>query len=163
MIVGLIRLDRGDVELLGQSRRNHQNHCEQDAMHIHNSSTSHESSRIFGGEASPFFKMAYAIVMKPGLAILATLGVLLAQNPDAAAFNPPWTPAETIQVGDLLKIFQKKNGTPIFYVGFAQLYKSKHIPGSIYAGPGRAEEGLAELKKAVAKVPKDSEIVLYCG
>ncbi len=107
--------------------------------------------------------MAYAIVMKPGLAIFATLGVLLAQNPDAAAFNPPWTPAETIQVGDLLKIFQKKNGTPIFYVGFAQLYKSKHIPGSIYAGPGRAEEGLAELKKAVAKVPKDSEIVLYCG
>ena len=33
----------------------------------------------------------------------------------------------------------------------------------MYAGPGNKEEGLAELKKAVADVPKDRQIVLYCG
>jgi hypothetical protein len=51
----------------------------------------------------------------------------------------------------------------IFYVGPNVLYRSKHIPDSIYAGPGNKAEGLDLLKKAVAALPKDREIVLYCG
>ncbi len=101
--------------------------------------------------------------MKTAIALLVTVGALVAQQPDGAAINSPWTAAETIQPADLAKIAGKKNGPRIFQVGFAQLYKSKHAAGSIYAGPGRSEEGLAELKKAVADVPKDTEIVLYCG
>src|SRR5206468_1495447 len=97
------------------------------------------------------------------LILLFTLGVLLAQQPDGAAINPPWTASEVMQPGDLAKSMGKKNGPRVFQVGFAQLYKSKHIPGSVYAGPGRTEEGLADLKKAVANVPKDAQIVLYCG
>ena len=45
----------------------------------------------------------------------------------------------------------------MYQVGFAVMYKGKHVPGSIYAGPGRTEEGLAELKKAVAGVAKGSQ------
>ncbi|HEV2448065.1 MAG TPA: rhodanese-like domain-containing protein [Candidatus Sulfopaludibacter sp.] len=51
----------------------------------------------------------------------------------------------------------------IFHVGFNVLYRSKHIPASVYAGPGSKPEGLALLKDAVAKLPRDREIVVYCG
>jgi hypothetical protein len=43
------------------------------------------------------------------------------------------------------------------------LYRSHHIPGAIYAGPGSKPEGLALLEKAVAKLAHDREIVIYCG
>ena len=52
----------------------------------------------------------------------------------------------------------------IFHVGFNTLWRNgKHIPGAVYAGPGNTAEGLESLKAAVAKLPKDREIVLYCG
>ena len=52
----------------------------------------------------------------------------------------------------------------VFHVGFNVLYRnSKHIPGAVYAGPGAKPEGLAALKAAVEKLPRDREIVLYCG
>jgi rhodanese-related sulfurtransferase len=51
----------------------------------------------------------------------------------------------------------------IFHVGPNVLYRSKHIPSAIYAGPGSKAEGLALLKSAVANLPHDREIVIYCG
>jgi len=51
----------------------------------------------------------------------------------------------------------------IFHVGPNFLYRSKHIPGSVYAGPGSKAGGLDLLKKAVAQLPRDREIVIYCG
>lgn len=51
----------------------------------------------------------------------------------------------------------------IFHVGPGLLYRSKHIPGSVYAGFASRPEGLEALKTAVAKLPRDREIVVYCG
>jgi hypothetical protein len=51
----------------------------------------------------------------------------------------------------------------LLHVGFEALYTSSHIPGSTYAGPGAREEGIASMKQAVASLPKDADIVLYCG
>jgi hypothetical protein len=51
----------------------------------------------------------------------------------------------------------------IFQVGPNVLYRSKHIPTALYAGPGSKEEGLALLKTAAEKLPRDREIVIYCG
>jgi thiosulfate/3-mercaptopyruvate sulfurtransferase len=98
------------------------------------------------------------------LAMILAAVVMMAQQPNGAAIDPPWPPAEVIHPEDLAKQIQDKGNAPaVFQVGFANLYKSKHVPGSVYAGPGNKEEGLAELKKAVAGVPKDRQIVLYCG
>jgi thiosulfate/3-mercaptopyruvate sulfurtransferase len=98
------------------------------------------------------------------LATILTAVVMIAQQPNGAAINPPWPSADVIQTGDLVKRIQDKANAPaVFQVGFANLYKSKHVPGSVYAGPGSKDEGLADLKKAVADVPKDRQIVLYCG
>ena len=51
----------------------------------------------------------------------------------------------------------------LFYVGPNVMYRSKHIPGAIYAGPGNKAEGIEMLKQAVAKLPRDKEIYIYCG
>jgi len=74
--------------------------------------------------------------------------------------------AETgsVEPKDLAAELQAKGAKPLLiHVGFAVLYRGKHIPQSVYAGPARTPEGLEALKKAVAEVPKDREIVLYCG
>jgi thiosulfate/3-mercaptopyruvate sulfurtransferase len=51
----------------------------------------------------------------------------------------------------------------VIHTGFAVLYRSAHITGTVYAGPGSKPEGLEELKKLVANEPRDREIVIYCG
>ena len=98
------------------------------------------------------------------IATILAAAAMIAQQPNGAAINPPWPSAEVIHPEDLARQIQNKATAPaVFQVGFAVLYKSKHVPGSVYAGPGNKDEGLADLKKAVADVPKDRQIVLYCG
>lgn len=48
-------------------------------------------------------------------------------------------------------------------VGFRVLYRGGHIPGSRYAGPGSRPEGLRALRDTLARVPRSTPIVLYCG
>jgi rhodanese-related sulfurtransferase len=55
------------------------------------------------------------------------------------------------------------HGALVIHVGFPVLYRSTHIPGSVFAGPGSKDEGIADLKKAVASQPHTREIILYCG
>jgi thiosulfate/3-mercaptopyruvate sulfurtransferase len=67
----------------------------------------------------------------------------------------------TIQPAELAAQLSAKPA--IFYVGPNVMYRGKHIPGAIYAGPGNKAEGIALLKEAVAKLPRDREILIYCG
>jgi rhodanese-related sulfurtransferase len=69
-----------------------------------------------------------------------------------------------IQPKELATRLEAKGAHPaLIHVGFNVLYRGKHIPGSIYAGPASAPEGLAALGAAVAKLPRNGEIVVYCG
>ena len=68
-----------------------------------------------------------------------------------------------VQPKDFASQVTAKDAPAIFHVGPNLLYRGKHIPGSIYAGPGSREAGLALLRTAAAKLPRDREIVLYCG
>jgi hypothetical protein len=43
------------------------------------------------------------------------------------------------------------------------LYRSKHIPGAVYAGPGSSAAGLELLRTEAGKLPRDREILIYCG
>jgi rhodanese-related sulfurtransferase len=64
-----------------------------------------------------------------------------------------------VQPKDLAAQLAGKGPKPaIVHVGPNFLYRGKHIPGSIYAGPG-----FDALKQAVDKLPRDGEIVVYCG
>ena len=68
------------------------------------------------------------------------------------------------QPKDLAAQIQSKGAQPaLIHVGFAVLYRGKHIPNSIYAGPANTPAGLQALRAAVASLPRDREIVVYCG
>jgi rhodanese-related sulfurtransferase len=69
-----------------------------------------------------------------------------------------------IQPGEVAARLAVKGMQPvIIQVGPNVLYRAKHIPGSVYAGPASRPEGLELLKQAVGKLPRDREIILYCG
>jgi rhodanese-related sulfurtransferase len=72
----------------------------------------------------------------------------------------PWSGGDAMAPEQLAKDVKSPL---LIHVGFPVLYRSTHIPGSVYAGPGSTAEGVAALKKAVAGQPKDRDIVLYCG
>jgi len=67
-----------------------------------------------------------------------------------------------IQPGELAARLPSK-APVMFHVGPAVLYRSHHIPGSIYVGMGASPSGIAALKDAAANLPRDREIVIYCG
>ena len=66
-----------------------------------------------------------------------------------------------IQPADLAAKLSAKPA--IFMVGPNVMYRNKHIPGAVFAGPGMHPAGIEMLKQAVAKLPRDKEIYIYCG
>jgi hypothetical protein len=84
--------------------------------------------------------------------------------PSSAAPTDPWTTGQTISPADFAKELQRKDPSlKIIYVGVRTLYEGAHIPGAMFRGPGSKEEGIADLKKFAATLPKDSKVVIYCG
>ncbi len=75
----------------------------------------------------------------------------------------PWSKAELLQPAELAASLNSAHPPVILCTAFSVLYRSKRIPHAIEAGPGSKPEGLALLKKAAAGLPKDADIVLYCG
>lgn len=69
-----------------------------------------------------------------------------------------------VQPKDLAAQLAGKGARPaLFHVGPNVLYRSKHIPGSVYAGPGFKAEGLNALRAAAGALDRGREIVVYCG
>lgn len=75
-----------------------------------------------------------------------------------------WKDADLMTPAALAARLKRNGAKPVLlHVGFHVLYRAKHIPDSIYAGPGNKPEGLEKLRQTVAAMPKTQEIVLYCG
>jgi thiosulfate/3-mercaptopyruvate sulfurtransferase len=83
----------------------------------------------------------------------------------AADTARPWTPSDLVSAQQLNSQLPavKAGKIVLIQVGFHVMYKMGHIPGSQYAGPASKAEGLATLKKLVAKLPRNQKIVIYCG
>lgn len=83
----------------------------------------------------------------------------------ASAAPAGWNDADLMAPKDLATRLQSGSGQKplILFVGFNVMYRNKHLPGAVYAGPGSKPEGIELLKKAVSGAPKTREIVLYCG
>jgi hypothetical protein len=79
--------------------------------------------------------------------------------------SDPWTQPQTISPADFARELQGKPGPSlkIIYVGVRTLYSGAHIPGAVFHGPGYTEQGIADLKKFAATLPKDSNLIIYCG
>jgi thiosulfate/3-mercaptopyruvate sulfurtransferase len=77
--------------------------------------------------------------------------------------STPWRQSELIEPSALAKALDSKNPPQVLCVAFPVLYHGRHIPHAIFAGPGSKPEGLALLKAAASALPKDENIVIYCG
>ena len=77
----------------------------------------------------------------------------------------PWREADLLKPAELAARLKDAHAPKpkVFYVGFRVLYRSKHIPGSVFTGPTSKQEGLEALRAAVLKLPRREEIIIYCG
>jgi thiosulfate/3-mercaptopyruvate sulfurtransferase len=80
-----------------------------------------------------------------------------------AAASDPWAPSELLQPAELAKAIQSGHAPVVLSVAFPVLYRARHIVHAINAGPTSKPEGIEALKKAVANLSKDSDLVIYCG
>lgn len=77
--------------------------------------------------------------------------------------DDPWKADELIQPADLAQALSGNQKPVVLQIGVIHLYRLGHIPGSKYAGMAGTPEGLETLKKTVQDMPRNSEIVFYCG
>ncbi len=94
--------------------------------------------------------------------IFAILATTVAGAADAA---PTITPSDLISPSQLNSQLPavKAGKIVLIQVGFRTMYLMGHIPGSHYVGAASKPEGLAALQKLVAKLPRNQQIVIYCG
>ncbi|MCC6252741.1 MAG: rhodanese-like domain-containing protein [Bacteroidia bacterium] len=76
------------------------------------------------------------------------------QQPD------PWNSKQLMEPSDLAKIIEGKTNQKVYVysIGPAALIKN-----SIDIGEGSNANNIAKLKEQVSKLPKDAQIVIYCG
>ena len=91
------------------------------------------------------------------IAIIAFMG--------GVAASELWTGAQVISPEALKKLLAEPKGEKpmVLQVGFRTLFDQAHIPGSRYVGPASKPEGLAELKEHVQRLPRNKEVIIYCG
>lgn len=105
-------------------------------------------------KSAPAFRRAAAFS-----ALLIVAAGLFGQE---AASNP-WAAGELLQPSELAQAMQSDHAPIILSVAFPVLYRGRHILHAINAGPTSKPEGIEALKNAVANLPKDADIVIYCG
>ena len=95
------------------------------------------------------------------VALPLLLGVLCSGQQGSDA----WPKSALLQPAALASVLQSSAAMRpiILCVAFPVLYRARHIPHAVLAGPGSAPAGVDALKKAVAGLAKDSDIVIYCG
>lgn len=98
--------------------------------------------------------------MRKLIAISFALLASVCLSQDAA---DPWSKTELLEPAVLAPQIQAAKPPVILSVAFPVLYRTKHLPHAIDAGPGAKPEGIELVKKAVANLPKDADIVIYCG
>jgi thiosulfate/3-mercaptopyruvate sulfurtransferase len=99
---------------------------------------------------------------------ILTMFFTLTHPPAKSAAPPdsdPWTASQTITPADMAKELhvERDPAVTIIYVGVRTLYSGAHIPGATFHGPGSTQQGIADLKKFAATLPKNSDVVIYCG
>lgn len=87
-------------------------------------------------------------------------------SPNLDDQQTPWKPSETIDAASLAKAVSDSNSAnpPIIVcVGFHTLYEGAHIRGASFHGAASTPQGLADLKQWAKRLPRESNIVIYCG
>jgi thiosulfate/3-mercaptopyruvate sulfurtransferase len=101
----------------------------------------------------------FCIVFVSLAAVMRPLGYRPANSGDELAPGGPGL----IQASELAQKMKSAQKPVIFYVGPKVFYTQSHIAGAEYIGPAGRPEGLEKLRARAAALPKDAEVVIYCG
>lgn len=82
-----------------------------------------------------------------------------ASSNDAAPIGPLLAPGVLATRIDDIKVGK----IAVFYVGPDALFEGGHVPGARKMAPLESEEGRRALAEVLARVPAETEVVLYCG
>jgi hypothetical protein len=87
--------------------------------------------------------------------------------------SDPWSASQTIEPSGLVKELGISKGEPsesksaskpiVVCVGFRPLYMGAHVPGAVFHGAAQSEQGLADLKRWAQGLPRNTNLVVYCG
>jgi hypothetical protein len=99
------------------------------------------------------------------LAIVSVPAVLPQEAAGASSSATSIPASRLIQPAALVQLLKAGEGEKplILQVGSRVMFAQAHIPGSDYAGPGSQAAGIQSLENTVASLPKDKQIILYCG
>lgn len=91
----------------------------------------------------------------------------LAKGQSGQSPSPETLPAsQLVQPADFARELTSTSAAErptIVYVGFRTLFAGGHIPGATFPGSGSTTQGLADLKKWAAPLPRTTNLVVYCG
>ena len=81
-------------------------------------------------------------------------------TPKSADAMGPWLAAATLaaRLDDV-----KAGKVAVLYMGPDTLFAQGHVPGARKVGEAGTDEGLRALSAELARIPPETEIVLYCG
>jgi len=100
------------------------------------------------------------------LAVISSRATRVVASAHADDGDDHWSSAQTVQPADLVKELAAPphpDEPAVVCVGFRPLYQGAHIPHAVFHGAASTDAGLAELKSWAQKIPKASNVVLYCG
>ncbi|HMD09244.1 MAG TPA: rhodanese-like domain-containing protein [Candidatus Acidoferrum sp.] len=111
-----------------------------------------------------------AAVFALGISAALPLAPVLRSNQNGASNQEKsaeqWTDAQVLHAADFVReIGNAKDGSAptIVYIGFRTLFEGGHIPDASFHGTASKEEGLADLKRWLAGLPRSANLVIYCG
>jgi rhodanese-related sulfurtransferase len=93
------------------------------------------------------------------------VAIALAGGSSASPSADPWQASQLIAPEDLATSLSKAaiDRPLVLYVGYLPLYQGGHIAGAAFAGPASKSAGIQKLNQEVKDLPRDKQIVLYCG
>lgn len=100
-------------------------------------------------------------MLAAGLGLLLTMMGVMAFSPSAfSQTKDPWTEAQLMQPAALAESLRgpASDRPVVIDVGPAGL-----IAGARETGPAHEKAGLKKLKKELRAIPRDQEVVIYCG
>jgi thiosulfate/3-mercaptopyruvate sulfurtransferase len=74
--------------------------------------------------------------------------------------------SQLVQPADLVRELASASADArpsIVFVGFRTLFAGGHLPGATFHGSASTEQGLADIKKWAASLPRTTNLVIYCG
>jgi thiosulfate/3-mercaptopyruvate sulfurtransferase len=102
-----------------------------------------------------------------GLIVLALLSfcyVAGCDKPSGDSGPPvPWGASDVETAEQVAASIDAKDAPIVIHVGPEVLFERGHVKGARYGGEAGTDEGLAKLAVIASSLPKDRDVVIYCG